>query len=155
MRRPRIGNGQTVVSFNSSRPPTPNVEVQRWVLDSYAELRSLRSSLHQALTGEPLPDGRFLDAVPEKVAIVATELATNALMHTRPPTVVQLCRTDTSFILDVADEDPTILPEFAGARPRGAGGLGLQLARKLALDIGWYVHGDVKHVWAHFPTPTT
>jgi hypothetical protein len=29
------------------------------------------------------------------------------------------------------------------------------LARKLALDIGWYVDADVKHVWAHFPIPTT
>ena len=140
-------------TLNSSRPPTPYVEVQRWTLDSYTELRSLRSSLHRALTGEPLPEGRFLDEVPEKVAFVATELATNALMHTRPPTVVQLYRTETSFILDVADEDPTIVPEFADARPTGAGGRGLQLARKLALDIGWYVDGDVKHVWADFPIP--
>ncbi|MEU4221115.1 ATP-binding protein [Actinoplanes sp. NPDC026623] len=139
--------------LRTSRPPTPNAAVAHWVLDSFTELRSLRSSLHKALTGEPLPEGNFLDEVPEKVAIVATELATNALAHARPPTVVELRRTDDEFILDVADEEPGASPEFAVDRPGGAGGLGLQLARDLALDIGWYVDGDAKHVWARFPVP--
>jgi len=142
-----------VPALRTSRPPTPNVEVAQWVLDSFVELRSLRSSLHKALTGEPLPDGGFLDQVPEKVAVVATELATNALAHARPPTTVHLLRTDDQFILDVADEDPAAFPEFAEGRPAGAGGLGLQLIRDLALDLGWYVDGDVKHVWAQFPIP--
>jgi hypothetical protein len=150
----RIRGYQFVVpTFSTSRPPTPNAEVARWVLDSFAELRSLRSSLHQALTGEQLPVGGHLDEVPEKVAVVATELATNALAHARPPTTVQLCRTDEAFILDVADEYPAAFPEFAQDRPPGAGGLGLQLVRDLALDIGWYIDGDVKHVWACFPIP--
>jgi serine/threonine-protein kinase RsbW len=123
------------------------------VLDSFAQLRSLRSALHEALTGEPLPDGGYLDQVPDKMAVVATELATNALAHALPPTVVRLCRTDDTFILDVADEDPAVLPEFAADRPPGAGGLGLQLVRDMALDIGWYIVGDVKHVWAQFSIP--
>jgi anti-sigma regulatory factor (Ser/Thr protein kinase) len=123
------------------------------VLDSFAQLRSLRASLYKALTGEPLPDGGYLDQVPEKMAVVATELATNALAHARPPTVVRLRRTDDTFILDVADEDPAVLPEFAADRPPGAGGLGLPLVRDMALDIGWYIVGDVKHVWAQFAIP--
>jgi serine/threonine-protein kinase RsbW len=153
--RIQAGYTRRMPALSNARPPTPLVEVQRWVLDSYPQLRSLRSSLHTALTGEPLPDGRFLGEVPDNVAVVASELATNALVHARPPTVVRLCRTDTSFILDVADEVPTKLPQFAGGRPRGAGGLGLQLARRLTLDIGWYVDGDVKHVWAQFLLPAT
>ena len=40
-------------------------------------------------------------------------------------------------------------------RPPGAGGLGLQLAGKLALEVGWYVEGGIKHVWAEFPIPLT
>jgi len=113
----------------------------------------LRSSLHEALTGEPLPEGGFLDQVPEKMAIVATELATNALAHARPPTVVELRRTDDEFILDVADETPAASPEFAQNRPGGVGGMGLLLTRDLSRDVGWYVDGDVKHVWARFPIP--
>lgn len=134
-----------------SLPPTPNREIERWVLDSYNGLRELRASLHQALTGQPLPEGGALDDIPEKMAVVATELATNALAHARPPTVVLLRRTPESFILDVSDEEPEVAPEFAGKRPPGAGGLGLHLARGLAFDVGWYVEGVAKHVWAQFP----
>jgi serine/threonine-protein kinase RsbW len=137
----------------TSRPPTPNDEVAQWVLDSFNELKALRASLHQTLTGEPLPPGGHLDEVPEKVAVVATELATNALEHARPPTIVQLRRTERTFILDVTDEDAGAAPEIVVDRAPGAGGLGLQLAHKLALDIGWYVDDGVKHVWAQFSIP--
>jgi serine/threonine-protein kinase RsbW len=142
-----------VAVLRSSRPPAPNVEVAQWTLDSFTELRSLRSSLHKALTGEPLPDGGFLDEVPEKIAVVATELATNAIAHARPPTLVRLRRTDDSFILDVADDDAATSPEYAHDRPPGAGGLGLHLVRDLAGDLGWYIDGSVKHIWAQFPIP--
>jgi serine/threonine-protein kinase RsbW len=123
------------------------------VLDTFTQLRSLRAALHETLTGQPLPQDGTLDEIPEKISVVATELATNAIAHARPPTVVQLRRTEKAFILDVADEDPTVGPELAENRPAGAGGLGLQLARRLALDVGWYVDGVVKHVWAEFPIP--
>jgi serine/threonine-protein kinase RsbW len=129
------------------------VEVRRWVLDTFTQLRSLRASLHETLTGQPLPEGGTLDEIPEKIAVVATELATNAIAHARPPTIVQLRRTEEAFILDVADEEPSAGPELALNRPAGAGGLGLQLAHQLALDVGWYVDGAVKHVWAQFPIP--
>jgi serine/threonine-protein kinase RsbW len=142
-----------VPALSASRPPTPSADVAQWVLDSFAELRSLRACLHEAITGQPLPEGGLLDEVPEKVAVVATELATNALAHASPPTVVRLRRTEMAFILDVADECPAVVPEFAEGRPAGAGGFGLQLARKFALEIGWYAEGDVKHVWAEFPIP--
>jgi serine/threonine-protein kinase RsbW len=143
-----------VSALTASPPPTPNVEVARWVLDSFAQLRILRAALHEALTGEPLPGGGYLDEVPEKMAVVATELATNALVHARPPTIVELRRTQDTFILDIADEDPGEAPHFAELRSPGAGGLGLQLTRRFALDIGWYIDGPAKHVWAEFTIPT-
>jgi serine/threonine-protein kinase RsbW len=142
-----------VAALTSSLPPTPSVEVHNWALNSFPQLRLLRASLHEALTGQPMPPGGVLDAIPEKVVLVATELATNAIAHARPPTVVKLCRTDDAFFLDVSDNDPAIMPEFADARPPGAGGLGLQLARKIALNVGWYVEDDTKHIWAEFPIP--
>jgi serine/threonine-protein kinase RsbW len=142
-----------VTALKTSHPPAPSQEVNRWVLDNFAELRSLRSSLYRAITGEALPDGGFLDEVPEKMAVVATELATNALAHARPPTLVQLRRTDTTFILDVADDDPDAFPELSVDRAPGAGGLGMQFVRDLSGDYGWYVDDEVKHVWAQFPIP--
>jgi two-component sensor histidine kinase len=100
-----------------------------------------------------MPAGQELDQVPEKMILVATELATNALAHARPPTVVELRRTGKTFVLDVTDDDPATPPEITEARPTDSGGRGLRLARDLALDIGWYVEKGVKHVWAEFSLP--
>jgi serine/threonine-protein kinase RsbW len=139
-----------MTSLRSSRPPVWGSEAGTWALDSPKQLRDLRASLHHALTGQTTLSGH-LDDIPEKMVLVATELATNALRHGRPPTEVRLYRGDDHFIIDVADRDPRILPEYAAARPPGAGGLGLQLARQFSLDIGWFVADDAKHVWAQFP----
>jgi serine/threonine-protein kinase RsbW len=137
----------------ASRPPESAVDVQHWVLDSTAALRQLRGSLFAALNGEPMPPDGKLDEVPEKMAIVATELATNALIHGRPPTCVQLRRTEHTFVLDVADEDPSTVPRLAGSRPPGAGGLGLHITEELADVAGWYIDNRTKHVWAQFSIP--
>lgn len=137
----------------ASLPPESAADVQQWVLDSFAELRQLRAGLFAALNGESMPPGGKLDDVPEQVAIVATELATNALRHGRPPTRVHLRRTEYTFVLDVADEDPESVPEVAGPRPPGAGGLGLSIVGELAEAVGWYVDGTRKHVWAEFRIP--
>jgi serine/threonine-protein kinase RsbW len=139
--------------FLDAQPPPAMTEVQSWVLDSPEQLRVLRASLHEAITGQPLPAGADLDEVPEKVALVATELATNGLRHGLPPTIVRLGRTKWCFILDVADHSPDVVPRYTDDRPPGAGGMGLQLAKKFALEIGWYIEDDTKHVWAEFPLP--
>ena len=140
MKREETGQDRAMASLSSS-PPPPMVEIQRWVLDDPAELRSLRSSLYRAMTGHAFSGETQLDDVPEKMMVVATELATNALRR---------CRAGADFVLDVADHDPDIPPEYADERPPGSGGLGLQLARTLALDIGWYTQRNTKHVWARF-----
>lgn len=142
-----------VMPFLSAQTPPTMTEVHSWVLDSPDQLRSLRASLHQAITGRPLPAGAELDEIPEKVVLVATELATNALRHGLPPTIVRLGRHGQLFVLDVADHSPDATPHYVDDRPPGAGGLGLQLASKLALDLGWYIADDTKHVWAEFPVP--
>jgi len=128
-------------------------ELSRWVLDSVTQLKLLRASLHEAVTGEALAEGGSLDEVPEKVCLVATELATNALRHGLPPTTVRLGRAGDRYVLDVADHAPDVVPEYSEERAVGEGGLGLQLSKKFALETGWYVEGDSKHVWAEFPMP--
>ncbi|GAA4978746.1 ATP-binding protein [Actinoplanes utahensis] len=131
-------------------PPAPvphpaAIEVRRWSLDSVGELRHLRSGLRSVLTGVPLgSDGE------ERIAVVATELATNALRHGRPPTLVRLLQEPGRLILDVADHDLTGEPLFDLERPVGLGGLGLRLARTFATDFGWYRTSRMKHIWAAF-----
>ncbi|GGM11060.1 MULTISPECIES: ATP-binding protein [Micromonospora] len=133
-------------------PPAPDaVEVQRWTLTSGAELRDLRVAIHRELTGNALVDGEQMHEVPEQMALVATELATNALRHGLPPTIVRLLRADDCLVLDVADHDLTPLPELSDTLPEGSGGRGLLLARSFSVDVGWYATETTKHIWATFP----
>jgi serine/threonine-protein kinase RsbW len=121
------------------------------MLATPAELSGLRASLHEELTGTVLADGESLDDIPERVVLVATELATNALRHGLPPTIIRLLTYDDHFVLDVADHDLASVPELADTRPLGASGRGLQLAGALSLDVGWYATDGTKHIWASFP----
>lgn len=122
-----------------------------WVLDNSAQLRVLRASLHRAVTGQTLVAGDSIGDVLERMVLVATELATNAIVHGRPPTEVRLLRGRDCFVLDVADRDLTRVPELADTRPLHAGGRGLQLARSFSLEVGWYATDTTKHIWATFP----
>ncbi|MEH0938147.1 ATP-binding protein [Micromonospora psammae] len=136
--------------LRTSPPPPQAVELRRWTLAEATDLRGLRASLHRELTGEQLSDGGRLDEVPELIVLVATELATNALKHGRPPTIVRLLAAENSLILDVADHNLDSVPELADMRPMGAGGRGLQIAMAVSLDVGWYATATTKNIWASF-----
>ena len=141
-----------MVVLCSSLPPA-TVEVERWLVNDYTELRPLRESLRQTLQAQPVLSHSDSRDVIERITIVATELATNALLHAQSPTVVRLNRSAAAFILDVADDQPTSPPHIAEDRLPGAGGLGLRVTQELASDAGWYVHEQTKRVWAQFPIP--
>jgi hypothetical protein len=141
-----------MTELGTSPPPPRATEIERWVLDSGTQLQGLRAALHRALTGQVADTVDELDDIPERVVLVATELATNALRHGRPPTVIRLLRADDLYVLDVADGDMTRAPELATARPPGSGGLGLQLAQQVSLEVGWYATAAAKHIWASFPS---
>lgn len=136
--------------------PVPHptaVELHAWRLDSFTELQRLRAALREAVVEAPVvvsPEVD-LDDVFDRMAVVATELATNALRHGLPPTVVRLLRQDDHLILDVADHELQAYPHLDVDRPLGAGGLGLQLTKTFAVDVGWYTTEVTKHVWASFP----
>jgi serine/threonine-protein kinase RsbW len=137
-----------MTSLPASGPHPGATELHQWTLDSFGELRRLRAALMQAV-GETTDPER--NDVFDRIAVVATELATNALRHGLPPTVVRLLREDERLIIDVADHDPDAAPRLDENRPLGKGGLGLQLTRNFATDVGWYFGDDTKHVWASFP----
>ncbi|MEU8815474.1 ATP-binding protein [Actinoplanes sp. NPDC048796] len=137
-----------MTSLRVSAPFPAASELRCWKLDEFGELRGLRAALREAIARVP---AAAQDDLTDKVAVVATELATNALRHGLPPTEVRLLRQEDRLIIDVADHDLEAEPRVAEGRPLGAGGLGLQLARTFAIDVGWYTTGDAKHVWASFP----
>jgi serine/threonine-protein kinase RsbW len=135
-------------ALRPSAPPPEAAELGCWTLDTFGELRGLRASLRETIETHSAE----VDDLFDKMAVVATELATNALRYGLPPTEVRLLREDDHLILDVADHDLGTLPEVDDDRPLGAGGLGLRLTKSFAIDVGWYATEDAKHVWASFPS---
>lgn len=146
------GHAFSMATPAASRPPILDAELRRWVLADSTELRVLRALLSDAV-GMPVAAGHARDEVVKKILIVVTELATNALKYGLPPTVVRLCRSGQDYVIDVVDHNPATLPEQAQQQRPGFGGLGLVLARALALDVGWYIT-TTKHVWAPFSAST-
>jgi serine/threonine-protein kinase RsbW len=140
-----------MTALPTSAPHQAAIELHRWTLDSYDELRSLRASLREVVSNGVVAEQAQRDDVCDRMAVVATELATNALRHGLPPTVVRLLREDDRLILDVADHDLNAPPQLVDGRPHGAGGLGLQLTQTFAIEVGWYIADRTKHVWASFP----
>jgi serine/threonine-protein kinase RsbW len=137
--------------LRTSPPPPQATELARWNLGTPVELRDLRASLRGALNRHGLVQGEELDEVPHLVVLVATELATNALRHGIPPTIVTLLAAEDYFILDVADHDLTTVPELSDPHPLDSGGRGLLLAQSVSLAVGWYATEDTKNIWASFP----
>ena len=135
--------------LRSSLPPPRFIPARQWVLDTALELDGLRRELRTEINtraGERA--GRRLDQIAHDLVLVASELATNAILHGRPPTIVELFQDDDDFLLTVADHDVTSEPHIAGYRPPGEGGFGLQIARRLSRDVGWYRTDTVKVIWA-------
>lgn len=118
--------------------------LRQWTLTTTTELRGLRAAIHRELIDDP-------EDLVDRILLVATELATNAIRHGLPPTEIRLLAGGDRLILDVADHDLTTIPELSDTRPLDAGGRGLLLARSFSLDVGWYATVDTKHIWASFP----
>ena len=149
----RRGEGAGSRSVRNAWPPTEKAQLGWWTLETFAELGRLRAGLRQALLEQQMLDGAVREIVAERIAIVATELAANAMAYTNPPATVELFRTETTFIVDVSDNDPWVAPSFAEERHPGYGGLGLRMTSKLSLDMGWYLDGGTKCVWAEVAIP--
>ncbi|MGF1664341.1 MAG: ATP-binding protein [Kineosporiaceae bacterium] len=87
----------------------------------------------------------------ERVGLVFSELATNALRHGRTPVTVTLSRSADGWLLTVSDahrdEGPVVVER---ARSR-SGGHGIRLVTQLSRLVGWYRDPELKHVWAEVP----
>lgn len=94
-----------------------------------------------------------LAALVDDVALVVSELATNAVKHACTPFTVRLRGDGLCLLLTVHDSSRQV----ASARPPGStstGGRGLAIVDRLSHDWG-VDHGDEveKSVWASFQTP--
>jgi two-component sensor histidine kinase len=144
-----MGNWFVMTVWRVWRPPPIDEQVAAWTIEEPPRLQALRAALVQAVSERDDLEAVDVDDLAERLVIVATELAGNALRYSRPPTVVALLRADGHLVLDVVDNEPRTAPVVEHRTP-GAGGLGLQLTEQLADQVGWYATEAAKHVWATF-----
>ncbi|HET8616364.1 MAG TPA: ATP-binding protein [Actinomycetales bacterium] len=128
--------------------------VRRWVVRGAAGIGPVRRAVTQLLAsgcGEEAAGGVRpvgLADVRNRVALICSELVTNAVRHGDPPVAVELLTDGASWLLDVTDGATDRLPDADVVRPLGHGGYGLMLVARLSSHVGWYVEGGRKHVWS-------
>lgn len=107
--------------------------------------REIRRAVGRNRPQEPL---RGLASVAERLALVATELAGNALRHATPPVDVRLQVGADGWLLVVSDPRPGEGPAVREREPDVAGGQGLHLVWAVSDLVGWYTAHGRKTVWA-------
>jgi anti-sigma regulatory factor (Ser/Thr protein kinase) len=88
-----------------------------------------------------------LDALADDAALVATELATNAIAHGGGPFTLGVERLDRGVVLTVADRARSA-PRRSLAEGDAESGRGLHLIDALAAEWGWHHVPQGKRVWA-------
>jgi serine/threonine-protein kinase RsbW len=131
-------------------PPSGLEAIGHWSLDSALALSPVRAGVRGAVGSRCTPPEPGSEHPAEHIVLAASELATNALQHGRPPSALRLSHKGDRFVIAVSDHAPGLVPHFPDERPRGEGGRGLLLVRAAALSVGYYVFGETKQVWASF-----
>lgn len=146
-------NGARDRTAAPSSPVRPHSRTDRaagtWHIRGPADLPLLRRAvLAVALrTGAGAQEPRMDHS---RLALVATELATNALKYASGPCVASIFRAAGGWLLDVADSSPDSPPVRYAPEPGRPGGNGLLIIEQLSSRWGWYRSegGARKHVWA-------
>jgi anti-sigma regulatory factor (Ser/Thr protein kinase) len=91
----------------------------------------------------------------DDLALLVSELATNAVLHARSDFEVAIIRLGRRVRVEVFDQN-TRLPSFVVAPPDAYSGRGLMLLRQLAIAWGVEPHSDVgKTIWFELDLPPT
>jgi hypothetical protein len=127
-----------------------------WEVGEATDLSAVRTALCQrAVEHEVIVDPGvrrpLLASAAERVGLVFSELATNALRHGRHPVTVTLARSRDSWLVTVSDAQPDTGPLVVERARNRAGGHGLRLVLQLSRAAGWYRDLRLKHVWAEVP----
>lgn len=91
-------------------------------------------------------EGGMAASVCDTVALLVSEVATNALVHGSGDVQVRVTTHDHVLRVEVADDSPR-MPEPRAAGPFEEGGRGLSLVQQLSRGWGVYREGAGKVVW--------
>ena len=120
-----------------------------WSHTSTLEATPVSASQARAFVTHHLVDHRLLYLV-DPVRVVASELATNALVHAQTTFSVTLSASDARVLLTVRDHSPA-LPERRAPHALDETGRGLEIVDMVSLEWGFTEDGTgSKAVWASF-----
>lgn len=105
---------------------------------SPAQARAVAADMVAALHLEPLSDD---------LALVVSELVTNAVRHAEPPVRLELQATADCVTVAVADGS-SAAPVTRDSGPDAEGGRGMSLVEMLSAETGVRPHAPGKTVWA-------
>lgn len=92
-----------------------------------------------------------LDRFDQAVALCTTELATNAVLHSRRPFTVAIRPAASGVRIDLQDERPDLLPQLfpfeMDPLASGTTGRGLRVVASLAARWGFFTTEEAKTVW--------
>lgn len=106
------------------------------------------ASQARAFVCHHLVDHRLLHLV-DPMRLVASELATNALVHAQTAFTVTLSETNETVLLTVRDDSMSV-PVQGDRDIREPGGMGLKIVGLLSHDWGVSMKDGSKAVWASF-----
>ena len=95
--------------------------------------------------------GRVANGCPcdvDAALLVASELATNAIVHARSPFSVAVLAGADGLTIEVIDDDP-VAPTARDAGADALSGRGMTLVAAVAASWGSHPAGSGKAVWAH------
>jgi anti-sigma regulatory factor (Ser/Thr protein kinase) len=120
-----------------------------WSHQATFEASPISASQARAFVSHHLVDHRLLYLV-DPVRLVASELATNALVHAQTAFSVTLSASDQTVLLTVRDNS-LALPTRRAAQAMYPSGRGLEIVGIVSLDWGVSDNGaGAKAVWASF-----
>lgn len=124
-------------------------EGDHWSHQTTFAASPISASQARAFVSRHLTDHRLPNLV-DPVQLVASELATNAVLHAQTAFSVSLAASDQTVLLTVHDDSPA-LPTRPVAQATDPSGRGLEIVGIVTRD--WGIHQDAagsKAVWACF-----
>jgi anti-sigma regulatory factor (Ser/Thr protein kinase) len=120
----------------------------QWAHETRLEATPISASEARNFVCQHLVDHRLLYLV-DSVRLVASELATNALVHAQTAFTVTLSELDETVMLAVRDDSNSV-PVRGAYHEMHSDGRGLKIVAMFSLDWGVVVDDGSKTVWASF-----
>lgn len=146
-------SGEQARTPPQQRPPVDGRRpVGSWTVEHPKDLKPLRQAIDEAIHSWGTTNGQAVATDDHRIALITSELTSNALKYGARPVVTSLYRGQGGWVLDVEDAEINKEPAWYPPEPARAGRNGLLIVERLANRWGWYrtpaTTARRKHLWA-------